>query len=605
MTSRSVVSLLAALISVSAMVAVVGVSAQSKESTRFSDSHSAGQLSGSSTSQSTETSGHCDKVCSGEKCLDRPHNSEARACCAEAAGSDSCPECKQTDDALKPEGEIILAQGPPFGRGMGRGFGRGAGRGRGRDEQFAIDHEVFFFLLDHRDQIRRTVKNLPNGIETLTESDDEAVAAKIQEHVAAMYDRVEEGRPIHMRDPLFREIFASAKKIVMEMKETDKGILVKETSTDPYVAALLHEHGKVVSLFLKNGREELHRNHPLPPRKPTSRTVDGTQWHSLPQVAPAPKSNPTTAAKVELGKKLYFDPRLSLTGTVSCNTCHNVMEGGDDGRPSSMGIMGRIGPRNAPTVWNSAFQSNQFWDGRSPSLEDQAKGPLLAEPEMGMPSHDFVIERIASIPGYVSEFEAVFGQDSPLNIDNTAKAIAAFERTLITPNSQYDRFVSGDDNAMSDTALRGLKLFASIGCTECHSGPAFNNWEPGATHKFQQFPRNADSQFVSSYKLLADTGRAAVTNDDEDRHHYKVPTLRNISLTAPYFHNGSVASLAEAVRVMGDTQLDTQLENDGVRAIVAFLGTLEGLFPEITMPRIPSMDGDTVLKNQSPAATTH
>lgn len=179
-----------------------------------------------------------------------------------------------------------------------------------------------------------------------------------------------------------------------------------------------------------------------------------------------------TQEKIELGKKLYFDPRLSATGTVSCNSCHNLMEGGDDGRATSMGVDGLTGPRNAPTVWNSAFQASQFWDGRSATLEEQAKGPMVADVEMGMLGHDQVIRRIKDIPGYVSEFEAAFGKDDGVTIENAVDAIAAFERTLITPNSALDRYLAGDKQAMNDTQVRGMKLFESIGCTECHSGPA-------------------------------------------------------------------------------------------------------------------------------------
>lgn len=320
------------------------------------------------------------------------------------------------------------------------------------------------------------------------------------------------------------------------------------------------------------------------------------EWQPLPKTAPAPAGNPTTADKVELGKKLYFDPRLSLTGTVSCNTCHNVMEGGDDGRPTSMGIHGRLGPRNAPTVWNSAFQSSQFWDGRSKDLEDQAKGPLVAAPEMGMPDHAKVIERIAGIPDYQKEFQHVFGTDDAVNINNAARAIAAFERTLITPGSPFDRFVEGESDAMSETQIRGMKLFENIGCTECHSGPALNGWEVGMTKaEFQEFPRFSDNSYVARYKLKDDLGRRDVSNEAADTHHFKVPTLRNVTLTAPYFHNGLVPDLDEAVRVMAATELDTQLSDDEVHAIVAFLTALEGEFPEITLPRIPSRPGSSII----------
>jgi cytochrome c peroxidase len=336
----------------------------------------------------------------------------------------------------------------------------------------------------------------------------------------------------------------------------------------------------------------------------TATGASAQQWQALPEKAEAPADNPTTEAKVELGKKLYFDPRLSETGTVSCNTCHNVMEGGDDGRPSSMGVHGRIGPRNAPTVWNAAFMSTQFWDGRADSLEEQARGPLLAHPEMGMSSHDQVMDRVREIPGYRVEFKEVFGGDNPVNIDNAVKAIGAFERTLITPNSPYDRYVEGDKDAMTDKQVRGMKTFREVGCTTCHSGPAFNGPQPNMPDGqgfYQKFPTFTDNKYVEKYDLMADKGRYGVTEKEQDKHFFKVPTLRNVELTAPYFHNGAVKTLPEAVRVMAKTQLNTELSDKQVSDIVAFLEALTGEFPEITMPRLPSKPGETIVHGAAPA----
>lgn len=326
------------------------------------------------------------------------------------------------------------------------------------------------------------------------------------------------------------------------------------------------------------------------------------EWQALPKKAPDSKQNPTTPAKVELGKKLFFDPRLSKTGTVSCNSCHNLMEGGDDGRPSSMGIHGRLGPRNAPTVWNSAFQTTQFWDGRAPTLEEQAKGPLVASVEMGMPSHDIVMKRLKTIPAYQTEFQQVFGGKDAVTIDHAVKAIAAFERTLITPDSPYDLFAQGKTSPLSAKQKRGLKVFESVGCVRCHSGPAFNGWSADSeSGYFQTFPRYTDNSFVKTYGLQKDVGRFQVTRKERDKHKFKVPTLRNITLTAPYFHNGSVPTLREAVQVMAVTQLDEKLAAKDLDDIVAFLGALEGKFPEITLPRLPSRSGYSVLENQEPA----
>ncbi|MFT5327402.1 MAG: cytochrome c peroxidase [Planctomycetaceae bacterium] len=492
-------------------------------------------------------------------------------------------------------------------------MGRGPGGMGGNREDMVTLHALF----DGRNKITRTIKNLPDGAETLTESDDDEIAGLIQEHVPAMDIRVNEDKPLPPMTfhPLFVAIIKHADKIEMKYESTDHGLKVTYTSKEPYVVLLIQEHAKLDSRFIKNGMEEVHKPYTIPKLKgnatPNSEpaetsALDGLEadWRSLPTTVATPKDNPTTTAKVALGKKLFFDPRLSLTGTVSCNTCHNLMEGGDDGRPTSMGILGRIGPRNAPTVWNSAFQASQFWDGRSPTLEDQAKGPLLAPPEMGMPSHDFVIDRVRSVPGYVSAFESVFGKETSLNIDNAAKSIAAFERTLITPNAPYDRFVDGEADAVSDQQVRGMKLFASVGCTECHSGPAFNGWHAGSKPSFQPFPRYSKGTSVEKYDLLADKGRSVVTKDESDKHHFKVPTLRNITLTAPYFHNGAVDSLPEAIRVMAEAELDTELSDAKVADIAAFLTALEGEFPQITLPRIPSRSGETLLNDQQPAGVS-
>ncbi len=318
-------------------------------------------------------------------------------------------------------------------------------------------------------------------------------------------------------------------------------------------------------------------------------------WEALPEVAPAPKNNPTTDAKVELGKMLYMDPRISSTGTVSCNSCHNLMEGGDDSRPVSMGVHGKTGGRSAPTVWNSAFHSVQFWDGRVDLLEDQAKGPITNPIEMGEPNHDHTMAKIKAISGYQPYFDKAFGRNS-MNIDNLAKAIAAFERTLITPNSAYDKYVKGDKQAMTAQQVSGMKTFAATGCTSCHSGAAFNGPKmPFGQGFYAKFPTFTDNGYDKKYKLTADKGREAATGKTADAHMFRVPTLRNITDTAPYFHNGSVNNLAEAVRLMAKTQLNKDLSNKEVKNIVAFLGALTGPYPEITMPRLPATSGTSVV----------
>lgn len=321
-------------------------------------------------------------------------------------------------------------------------------------------------------------------------------------------------------------------------------------------------------------------------------------WQALPEQAPAPKDNPTTAAKVELGKHLFFDPRFSATGTVSCNSCHNVMAGGDDNRAVSMGVHGKTGGRSAPTVWNSAFSSVQFWDGRAASLEEQAKGPVVADVEMGMASLEAAMKRVRAIPGYRPMFEQAFpGEKDPMTIPNAAKAVAAYERTLITPNSPYDRYVKGDTTAMTAQQVRGMQTFASVGCTACHSGPAFNGPTlPEGQGFFMKFPAFAGTAYDAKYKFSADLGRYDVTRQESDKNLFKVPTLRNIALTAPYFHNGAVKTLDEAVRVMAKTQLNKDLSAAEVNDIVAFLNALSGEFPQQIMPRLPGTPGTTIVE---------
>jgi cytochrome c peroxidase len=269
------------------------------------------------------------------------------------------------------------------------------------------------------------------------------------------------------------------------------------------------------------------------------------------------------------------------------------MEGGDDHRATSIGVHGQAGGRNAPTVWNAAFHSVQFWDGRAVSLEDQAKGPPANPIEMGMSDLDAVSRRIAKIPGYKAYFDKAFGKGDNINIDNIAKAIAAYERTLITPNSPYDRYVRGEKSALSTQQVRGMQTFADAGCTACHSGANFN----GPTLKtgqgfYQKFPIFTDNDYVSKYGLMNDTGRMAATGKEQDKNLWRVPTLRNLTYTAPYMHTGSVKSLPEAVRVMSETQLGKALKSQQVEDIVAFLGALNGEFPDQTMPRLPATPGD-------------
>lgn len=310
-------------------------------------------------------------------------------------------------------------------------------------------------------------------------------------------------------------------------------------------------------------------------------------WEALPATAPAPADNETTPAKVELGQILYHDPRLSSTGTVACASCHNTMLGGEDNRPNSMGVNGQTGGRSAPTVWNAAFNKVQFWDGRAASLEEQAAGPVTNPIEMGMKSWDEVVARLKTIEGYQDLFAKAFGDDS-ISKDNATKAIAAYERTLITPNSAYDKYAGGDKSALTEQQVRGLEKMAELGCTGCHSGPAFNG---GGS--FQRFPVAANGYFEAQYHFKKDKGVAEVTKKEADEHLFKVPTLRNIALTAPYFHNGAVKTLNEAVFLMGKLQLGKDLSKEEVADIVAFLDALTGEFPKQKMPVLPATPGKT------------
>ncbi len=293
----------------------------------------------------------------------------------------------------------------------------------------------------------------------------------------------------------------------------------------------------------------------------------------LPTAVPVPADNPMSENKIELGKKLYFEPAISKSGNFSCNSCHNLGTWGVDNQQFSIGHKWQRGGRNAPTVLNSAFWSAQFWDGRAPLLEDQAKGPPLNPVEMASTDAREVESRLKEA-GYAPLFAAVFGPDS-LNYDNMAKAIAAFERTLITPDSAFDLYVRGEGK-ISAAAKRGMEKVNDIGCTSCHSGPLFTN------NSFQQF----------SYGI--DDGRKSVTGKDEDDHLFRVQSWRNVAMTAPYFHDGTAKTLAKAVRIMASIQLDTKLSDADVNDIVAFLETLTGKAPQVSFPLLPRPSGHTL-----------
>lgn len=293
--------------------------------------------------------------------------------------------------------------------------------------------------------------------------------------------------------------------------------------------------------------------------------------NTLPTKAPIPPDNPATKEKIELGKMLYFEPLLSRSGVISCNTCHVMGAAGVDNRSKAIGEGARTGPRNSPTVYNAAFLSSQFWDGRAPTLEEQAKGPIQAHVEMDL-KPDEVIGRLKA-SGYIPYFKKAFpAENNPLTFDNVAKAIAAFERTLITPDSPFDRYLQGDSGALNETQKAGLKLFQEKGCIACHNGPVLGG------NTFQKFAYAEGSE---------DLGRFNVTKKEQDKYFFRTAPLRNIALTYPYFHDGSVEALQEAVRIMGKSQLNIELSNDEVEEIVAFLKSLTGEFPRVIFPKLP------------------
>ncbi len=274
-------------------------------------------------------------------------------------------------------------------------------------------------------------------------------------------------------------------------------------------------------------------------------------------------ANPITPEKIELGRKLYFEKRLSKGRDISCNSCHDLARFGVDGEPTSLGDEGQRGGRNSPTVYNAAFHVAQFWDGRSPDVEDQAKGPILNPIEMAMPSAEAVIEVVKGIPEYEPLFKAAFPEDKhPITYDNLAKAIGAFERRLVTP-APFDAFLAGDANALSADELAGLDLFIGVGCTTCHNGTVIGG------NSYQKMG------LVRPYEMK-DLGRIDVTKKDTDKYVFKVPSLRNITKTGPYFHDGNVAELNEAIALMASHQLGLDLADRQVEAIATFLGSLTG-----------------------------
>lgn len=312
-------------------------------------------------------------------------------------------------------------------------------------------------------------------------------------------------------------------------------------------------------------------------------TVDAaalqTRAAAMFQVLPADMSAegyPLTEARITLGRILYYEPRLSRNQDISCNSCHDLARYGVDGQPTSGGDKGQLGGRNSPTSYNAALHIAQFWDGRAADVEEQAKGPILNPVEMAMPDADSVVKVLKSIPGYTELFKAAFPEDpDPVNYDNVGTAIGAFERGLVTP-SPFDSFIAGDITALNDAQLTGFNTFVNSGCATCHNGVGIGG---GMYQKIG---------LVKPFDTM-DVGRAEVTQSDADKFFFKVPSLRNIDQTAPYFHDGKVATLDDAIRLMAVHQLGKTLTDQEVAEIKDFLGSLTGTIPVdyIAMPALP------------------
>jgi cytochrome c peroxidase len=304
-------------------------------------------------------------------------------------------------------------------------------------------------------------------------------------------------------------------------------------------------------------------------------------FSTLPMNPPELPGNVLTRARIDLGTQLFFDPRLSRSWVFSCNSCHNIGMGGVDGLEVSIGHGWQTGPRNSPTVFNAVFNAAQFWDGRAADLAEQAMGPVQAGVEMAS-TPERVVETLTSMPGYIAAFEAAFpGQEDPVTFENMALAIEAFEATLITPNDRFDQFLQGDDNALDSAEKRGLLAFIEQGCAACHNGVNLG----GQAY----FPFGVVERPGGHVLPEGDRGRFQVTETASDDYVFRASPLRNIALTAPYFHSGVTWDLEEAVAIMGVSQLGAELDEAEIGDITAFLRTLTGEIPQVPFPVLPEI----------------
>ncbi len=334
-----------------------------------------------------------------------------------------------------------------------------------------------------------------------------------------------------------------------------------------------------------------------PGRQPASPPAPGAQgedalhkaasatFKPIPSMVPEVKGNPVTREKVELGRMLWFDTRLSASGVLNCNSCHSLAAGGSDNLETSIGHGWQKGPRNAPTVLNSVFNAAQFWDGRAGDLRSQAQGPIQAAVEMAAtPEH--VTKVLSSIPEYRDRFKAAFpGEREPVTFDTVTRAIEAFEATLITPASRFDQYLEGNRAVLTAEEKRGLGLFMEAGCAACHNGVNLGGQD--------YFPFGVVERPGADILPPGDKGRFQVTKTASDEYVFRAVPLRNVALTAPYFHSGKVWSLEQAVGVMGVAQLGKELAPAETAAIAAFLRTLTGEQPRVELPQLPPSTATT------------
>jgi len=318
-------------------------------------------------------------------------------------------------------------------------------------------------------------------------------------------------------------------------------------------------------------------------------------FQPIPETPPALPGETATPEKLALGKMLYFDPRLSENQDISCHRCHNIGMGGVDGRSSSIGHIGGLGGRKVLTVLNAVFNKSQFWDGRAADLEEQVVASVMANPgallrTRGGPTitnpgeitltKQHAVERLKAIPGYADAFKRAFPNETdPITYENVGRAIAVFEATLITPDAPFDRWLKGDEAALSGEQKQGLRIFVEKGCSNCHNGINIG----GGTYTRFGSVQNPGPEFLPP----DDWGRFAVTKDLNDKYVFKVPGLRNVELTAPYFHSGQSWDLKEAISVMGQSELGQKLSADETEKLTEFLKSLTGRQPQIVLPILP------------------